>query len=132
MTPQALRRIERTNYLLGAILIALVAVVGTSEQTLGAAVGALLSAFNFTAVRGIVERVAGSADGGAARPALIFLPKMAVLMAAVALAIFYLPLSPVMLAVGFSIFLLSIAIETVRFVSGQRGDAPGVGDNSHG
>lgn len=125
MDTKALHRIERTNYALGAVLVAVVAVVGTTEQTLGAAVGAGLSALNFSVVRRIVERILSAPAGQKSRPALVMIPKMTALMAAVALAIYFLPLSAVMLAAGFSIFLLSIAIETLRFVSQPRGGAPG-------
>lgn len=135
MNPAAARRIERTNYLLGAILVAVVAALGTGEQTLGVGVGAILSAINFTAIRRMVEASARAPEGEKTRPALFFVPKMIALMAAVALAVYFLPLSPVMLAVGFSVFLISIAIETMRFVAGrdqQDGAGRGAGDNSHG
>jgi hypothetical protein len=125
MDTKALARIERTNYLLGALLVAAVAVMGSSDQTLGAAVGAALAAINFTVVRRIVERILAAPAGEKSRPALVFIPKMTALMLAVALAIYFLPLSAVMLAVGFSIFMVSIAIETIRFVSRPRGGASG-------
>ena len=129
----ALRRIERTNYLLAAIFIAVVAVLGTAPQLLGAAVGGALSAINFSVVRRIVGKMLQAPRGQQSRPALVFVPKMMALVAVIALAIYFLPLSPVMLAVGFSIFMISIAIETVRFVSGQRGGVDaGAGDKNHG
>jgi hypothetical protein len=131
MDPQALSRIERTNYLLGAVLVAVVAIAGSTEQALGAAVGAALSAVNFSIVRRIVERILAAPSGDKSRPALAFIPKMTGLMVAVALALYFLPLSAVMLAVGFSIFLISIAVETVRFVSRPRGGAGGAGTD-HG
>jgi hypothetical protein len=131
MDPRALLRIERTNYLLGAILVVVVAILGTSEQTLGAAVGAALSAVNFSFVRRIVEGILAAPAGDRARPALVMIPKMSGLMLAVALALFFLPLSAVMLAAGFSIFLVSIAIETIRFVSRPRGGARGA-ESDHG
>lgn len=120
MDPKSLARIERTNYFLGAVLVAAVAVLGTTEQALGAAVGAVLSALNFSVVRRIVERILRAPAGEKSKPALIMIPKMTGLMVAVACAIYFLPLSPVFLAAGFSIFLISIGLETVRFVSGTR------------
>jgi hypothetical protein len=131
MDPKALSRIERINYALGAVLVVIVAVLGSSAQILGAAVGATLSAVNFSLVRRLVERVALAPAGDRGRPMLLFLPKMTGLMVAVALALYFLPLSPVMLAAGFSIFLLSIAIETIRFVAGPRGGAGGA-ETDHG
>jgi hypothetical protein len=40
------------------------------------------------------------------------------LMAAVALAIYFLPISPIGLGIGFSIFLVSIMVESIRFMTG--------------
>jgi len=37
------------------------------------------------------------------------------LMGAVTLALWFLPASPIYLAIGFSVFLVSIAVETARF-----------------
>jgi hypothetical protein len=128
----AIRRIERLNYLLAAVFIGLVAVLGDGAQLLGAAVGGTLSALNFTVVRRIVGKMMAAPRGQQSRPALAFVPKMMALMAVVALAIYFLPLSPAMLAVGFSIFMISIAIETVRFVSSHRGGADAGADKHHG
>jgi hypothetical protein len=123
MDAASLTRIEKTHYVLGAALVAVVAVLGTGPQALGAAVGAALSALNFTVIRGILQRMMAAPPGERSKPMLVLIPKMAALMLAVALAIYFLPLSAAMLAVGFSIFLISIAIETVRFVSRPPGGA---------
>jgi hypothetical protein len=130
MDPKALKRIERSNYLLGAAFIGAVAVLGDQPQLLGAAVGAVLQALNFSVVRRIVDKVLAAPDGKKSRPTLVFVPKMMALMAAVALAIYFLPLSAVMLAAGFSLFMVSIAIETVRFATRPPVD-PSADDSHH-
>jgi hypothetical protein len=125
MDRSSLGRIERLNYILGGILVAVTAATGTREQLLGALVGAVLAAVNFSLLRRIVERMApapggepGGDRGGSTMAGLAILPKMLGLMGAVALALVFLPISAAMLAVGFSVFLLSIGVETVRYVLG--------------
>jgi hypothetical protein len=132
MDAAALRRIERLNYYLGAGLVLAVAILGTRAQLLGAAVGATLSAINFTVIRGLLQRVLAAPEGERSKPALILIPKMSGLMLAVALAIYFLPLSPAMLALGFSLFIISIAVETLRFVGRPRGGAGGAAEADHG
>ena len=119
MDRTSLARIERMNYLFGGALVAVSGVLGTLEHVLGALVGVLLSALNFSLLRRIVERMMlaaqGRADGNKAA-GLWLLPKMVGLMAAAGAALLFLPISPIMLAVGFSVFLLSILVETVWYV----------------
>ena len=116
MDRTSLSRIERMNYIIGGIFIAAVGVLGTGEQLLGAVVGVVLSAVNFSLVVRIVERMTQAATGSGKASGLLLAPKLLVLMGAAALALFLLPISAVMLAVGFSVFLVSIAVETVRYV----------------
>jgi hypothetical protein len=110
----SIQRIERLNYLLGGLLVAGTALLGSREQMFGALVGALVSSINFSLIGRIVRRM-GSPGGGGSGAALMLVPKMLGVMAAVTLAILFMPLSAVMLAAGFSIFLVSIGIETIRF-----------------
>jgi len=116
MDPKALIRIERMNYVIGGGLIALAAVLGTRSQALGMVCGVVLSALNFSVVRRLVAQMLWGPAEGRKRVATLFIPKMAVLMLAVAAAVYLLPISPIAFAVGFSVFLASIAIESVRFV----------------
>ena len=116
MDPKALIRIERMNYVIGGVLIALAAVMGTRPQLAGMVCGVALSALNFSVVRRLVAQMLWGPAEGRKRVATLFVPKMAVLMLAVAGAVFFLPISPIAFAVGFSVFLASIAIESVRFV----------------
>lgn len=121
MDASAARRIEAMNYILGGLAVAVGLLVLSRPEVLGLLCGALLGAFNFSAIRRLVEKQVHAQKTGAsqASAALIF-PKMLALIAAVAIAIFFLPIAPAFLALGFSIFMVSIAIETVRFVSSPR------------
>lgn len=121
MGPGAARRIELLNYALGAIAVAAAAFVCSKPQVLGLLVGALLGALNFSAIRSLVEKqLAAQKQGQSSAGVALVFPKMLVLGGAVAAALFLLPISPVFLAAGFSIFMISIAIETVRFLTGTR------------
>jgi len=116
MDRKSLSRIERMNYILCGALVAATGVLGTRDQVLGALVGVVLSAVNFSLVVRIVEKMTASATGRSKGSGLLLAPKMLVLMGAAAVALFLLPISAVMLAVGFSVFLVSIGVETVRYV----------------
>ncbi|HEY8146742.1 MAG TPA: hypothetical protein VIG06_28875 [Kofleriaceae bacterium] len=116
MDRKSLSRIERMNYILGGALVAATGVLGTRDQVLGALVGVLLSAINFSLVVRIVEKMTASATGRSKGSGILLAPKMLVLMGAAAVALFLLPISAVMLAAGFSVFLVSIGVETVRYV----------------
>ena len=118
MDRTSLARIERMNYILGGAFIALVAALGTGAQLLGAVVGAVVSALNFTILRLLVERMAAAAAGQRVGrlSSLALIPQLLVLMVGVAAAVVFLPLSVPMVAAGFSVFLVSIAVETVRYV----------------
>jgi hypothetical protein len=116
-------RIERLNYLLGAAIAAVSTLLLGTHVGLGVLVGAAISAANFSVLRRLVGKMLKTQEGGEGGEgrkttgAILFLPKMAALIVAVALAIYYLPVSPIAVAVGFSIFLVSIGVETVRFLT---------------
>lgn len=119
MDPQSFHRIERLNYLLGAALIAAAVVLATPTQALGVVVGVVITCLNFSIIRRLVTRLLQVAPERRGITAFYFVPKMAALMAAVALAIYFLPISAIGLAVGFSVFLVSIAVESIRFMTRQ-------------
>jgi hypothetical protein len=130
MNDAALVRIERMSYLFGGLLVAVCWLFLPREQALGALVGALIGCINFSLIRGIVTRwisrtatAASSAEPARGSASGFFLiPKMAGLLVAIFLALRFLPLSPPFLAVGFSVFMLSIAVETVRGAFGPADD----------
>jgi hypothetical protein len=114
--PSSAIRIERLNYLLGGVVVLLALIFLERAQTLGLLVGVTLSCINFTMTRALVQRLIRSAPEQRAGPALAFLPKVFLVLGAVAAAIHFLPISPAWLGAGFSIFLVSMIIESVRFV----------------
>lgn len=118
MDRTSLHRIERMNWILGGVLVAACGVLGTMEHVLGSLVGVVLGAVNFSLVARIVEKMALAAQGklDAKAGSMFLAPKMAVLMGLVFAALYFLPISAGMLAIGFSVFMLSIAVETVRYV----------------
>jgi hypothetical protein len=83
-------RIERLNYGLGAV-VALASLLTQSQSiALGVCVGVALTCVNF-----------------------FVLPKMVGMMLAVAAAVLFLPIDPIAFTVGYSIFIVSIVIETI-------------------
>jgi hypothetical protein len=125
MDVSSLRNIERLNYMLGAVLVIGAAILMSRPDVLGVLVGVVLSCANFTLMRRMVQWWLGTAPERRSGRMFVLLPKMAGVMAAVTLAIFFLPVSGLGVLVGFSVFLGSIAIETVRFtVAGPARQAP--------
>lgn len=118
MDVRSLQRIERLNYLLGGVAVAASAFFLPRAQVFGLLLGVLLGSLNFTMISRIVQKWLGKAteaEGDRGSVSGFFLiPKMMGLMAAVFLALFFLPISAGALAIGFSVFLISIAIETAR------------------
>ncbi|MBP6629033.1 MAG: ATP synthase subunit I [Kofleriaceae bacterium] len=115
MTGSSLARIERLNYLIGAIaVLAAFFVSGERSVVLGVVVGVGLTCLNFAALRRIITR--WTDDVAAGRPSnrsLLMLPKMMLLMGGVVVALWLLPISAPAFAIGYSIFVLSIVGETI-------------------
>lgn len=110
-------RIERLNYLLGAIATLIALVVGTRAQVLGVAIGVILTCANFTVLRRLVFRwTTDTAAGKASNRIALVMPKMAALMGAVVLALVLLPISAVAFTIGYSVFIVSIVIESLYSV----------------
>jgi len=113
MTSPSILRIERMNYILA--IVATVAGLITRDQriTLGLMVGAGLTCVNFYALRRLVIKwTADAAAGKGGNAQLLMLPKMVFMMGAAAVAVLFLPLDVIAFIVGYSIFILSIVIET--------------------
>ena len=77
----------------------------------------------------MIEGWLTGAAKGEHKTGFFLIPKMVGLMVLVFLAVHYLPISGIAFVVGFSVFLVSIAIETVRVAtnppSQQDGDSNG-------
>ena len=115
MDVSSLRNIERLNYMLGAVLVIGAAILMSRPDALGVLAGVALSCINFTLMRRMVQWWIQTPPERRGPRTFVLLPKMMGVMLAVALAIFFLPVSGLGVLVGFSVFLGSIAIETVRF-----------------
>jgi disulfide bond formation protein DsbB len=128
-------RMERINYMLGGVLIVLAALTQSRPVALGVAVGVVLTCLNFTVLRRLVTKWTSDAQKGQVSAApMLMMPKMIGLMVAVALAIFFLPIDPIAFTVGYSIFIISIVIDTTY--SAMRPDpedgAPTTESDTHG
>jgi hypothetical protein len=113
-TAASLLRIERLNYLVGAVLCMVAAIGYPTPVSLGVAVGVALTCLNFAVLRRLVFRwTVDAASGGSSNRILLVLPKMTVLMLAVLLVLAFLPVDAIAFVVGFSIFLVSLTIESI-------------------
>lgn len=113
MASPSILRIERINYVLGAVLVAAAALTQSQPIALGIAVGVALTCLNFYVLRRLVSKwTSDAAKGKTGNAPLLMLPKMVGLMGAVAVAILLLPLEPIAFTIGYSIFIISIVIDT--------------------
>lgn len=107
-------RIERLNYILGAIAIAIAALTQPQPIALGITVGVVLTCANFFVLRRLVTKwTAEAAEGKSGRTGLLMVPKMFGLAAAVILCLVFLPINPFAFAIGYSMFFASIIVELV-------------------
>lgn len=119
MASPSILRIERMNYVLGGILAVAALITQSREIALGVAVGAALTCANFYVLRRLVVKwTSEAASGKGGNAAVLMLPKMVALMAAVALAVLLLPIDVIAFTVGYSIFIVSIVADTIY--SGMR------------
>ena len=106
-------RIERINYILGGILTIAAAITQPRDIALGIAIGVGLTCLNFHVLRRLITKwTAAAAKGEHSNAPMLMLPKMVGLMGAVALVILFLPVEPVAFIIGYSIFIVSIVIDT--------------------
>jgi len=106
-------RIERLNYVIGGIVVLVAAVTQPQSVGLGVAIGVGLTCLNFFVLRRLVVKwTADAAAGKTAAAPFLMMPKMILLMGAVVASLAFLPIDPVAFIVGYSIFILSIMIET--------------------
>jgi hypothetical protein len=132
MVSPSIRRIERLNYGISAVAIVLALVTQSRPVALGLAVGSGLTCLNFYVLRRlIVKWTTEAARGKGGNTGLLMLPKMLGLMGAVAAAILLLPLDVVAFAVGYSIFIVSIIVETT-YTALRPSAADSASENGHG
>lgn len=134
MASPSILRIERINYALGGVVVIAAALTQTRPIALGVTVGVALTCLNFFVLRRLVSKwTSDAAQGRTGNAPLLMLPKMVGLMGAVAVSILFLPIDPVAFTIGYSIFIISIVIDTTY--SAMRSDAdptPTETDKPHG
>lgn len=132
MDPAQLKAIERWNLVLSGVGILVAAFFLDEAVAVGISVGAVIACVNFSAIRRIWLAVIHSEGPRRNTLQMLMVLKMILLMVLVVLAIKFLPLSPAGLAVGLSVFLISIAIESVRFALRGSDGGTGTPQNGHG
>jgi ATP synthase I subunit len=109
----SIQRIERLNYGISAALIAIAALTQSRAVALGLAVGAGLTCLNFYVLRRLVVKwTDDAAKRASGNSTMLYLPKMVAMMGAVAAAILLLPINAIAFIVGYSIFIVSIVVDT--------------------
>jgi hypothetical protein len=132
MASPSIRRIERLNYGISAGVILLALFTQSRPVTLGLAVGAGLTCLNFFVLRRLIEKwTTEAAQGKGGNSGLLMVPKMIGLMGAVAAAVLLLPLDVIAFAVGYSIFIVSIIVETT-YTALRPSAADSANENGHG
>jgi ATP synthase I chain len=105
-------RIERINYVLAIVTVLVGLVTQSRPIVIGLMVGSALTCLNFFVLRKLVAKwTAEAASGKGGNASLLMLPKMILLMGAVALSVLVLPLDAIAFTIGYSIFIVSIVIE---------------------
>ncbi|NVB82789.1 MAG: ATP synthase subunit I [Kofleriaceae bacterium] len=113
MAAPSMLRIERLNYILGGVLVILAALTQTQRVALGVAIGVAVTCANFHVLRRLVTKwTSDAAQGKTGSAPLLMMPKMIGLMGAVAVAILLLPIDPIAFVIGYSLFIVSIVIDT--------------------
>ena len=112
MASPSIQRIERLNYVLGALAIVIAALTQTQRVALGLAIGVALTCANFFVLRKLVVRwTADAAAGKPSKSGLLVVPKMLVLGGLVIACLALLPIDPFAFAIGYSMFFCSIVLE---------------------
>ena len=125
-----LKRIERLNYLLGAIIVLVGALTQPRTVALGLACGVALTCANFAVLRRMVAKWTDDAAAGRTRSSMALVaPKMVVLFGAVAACVLLLPINILAFGLGYSLFIVSILIEVV--MASMR-HVPTTNENDHG
>ncbi len=135
MGSPSILRIERMNYILAIVAVAIGLVTQSREIVLGLMIGAGLTCLNFYVLRRLVVKwTTEAASGKGGNASLLMLPKMVFLMGAIAVAVLFLPIDIIAFVVGYSIFILSIVIETSlsAFRAPPAGTQDPTSENGHG
>ena len=119
MGPEHLRAMEKWNLVLSGIAVLITALLFEREHVVGMALGALIACANFTAIHKIWEGLLSGSTERKQSMQILFVVKMIALFAVVFVCIRFVPMSAAAFAIGISIFLLSIAVESARYACGH-------------
>jgi len=125
MDLKQLDAIERWNWIIAIVLVLAAALLFDTSVLLGVAVGAFLCCANFWGIHKLIVKSMRVEGRQRAALQLLLVAKMVLLMFVIFLVMKYLPLSPAALAVGLSVFFLSIAVESARFALGGKVNGDG-------
>lgn len=113
MASPSILRIERINYALAVVTVVIGLLTQSRPIVIGLMAGSALTCLNFFVLRKLVVKwTSDAATGKGGNAQLLILPKMIFLMGAVALCVLLLPLDVIAFTVGYSIFIISIVIDT--------------------
>lgn len=133
MNGPSIHRIERLNYVLAAVAALISLVTQSQAIALGVCVGAALTCVNFYVLRRlIVKWTSDAAKGQPGNAPMLMLPKMVAMMGLVAVAILFLPINVVAFTIGYSIFILSIIVETIYSTLRAAPEEAGSTESDHG
>jgi hypothetical protein len=132
MASPSIHRIERLNYGISAGVILIALLTQSRAVTLGLAVGAGLTCLNFYVLRRLVVKwTAEAARGKGGNSGLLMVPKMIGLMGAVAVSVLLLPIDVIAFAIGYSIFIVSIIVDTI-YTALRPSGGDSASENGHG
>lgn len=132
MASPSILRIERLNYAISAVVIVAALVTQSRPIVLGVAIGAGLTCLNFFVLRKLITKwTSEAARGQGGNSSILMLPKMIFMMGAVAVAVLVLPIDVIAFAVGYSIFIVSIIVETT-YTALRPAAADHASENDHG
>jgi hypothetical protein len=132
MASPSIHRIERLNYAISAGVVLVALFTQSQPVTLGLAIGSGLTCLNFYVLRRLIVRwTTEAAQGKGGNSGMLMLPKMVGLMGAVAAAVLLLPLDVVAFAIGYSIFIVSIIVETT-YTALRPSASDSASENGHG
>ena len=125
MASPSIARIERLNYVLGGVLVVIAALAYRQQReiALGFAIGVVLTCANFYVLRKLVVKwTADAAAGRTGHSSVLMLPKMLGLMGLVAFSLIVLPIDAIAFTAGYSVFIVSIVVDTIY--AATRADLP--------
>ena len=119
MNEQTVQRVERISLVMIVVATLASLVAWQRPVFLGVALGGLLAAVNFYALRRILQGLFKSEDkqsGKQATLAILLMAKFGLLAASIFLVVRYLPVDPMAFLAGMSTVVLAIFVEGIRVV----------------